>query len=360
MIDLRLIPLPSPRARLFYPCIPPTHPTPAVWFPPSLANPDETIEAILSYAGLPFPRTVATFLSHVAQQRIPACQAGAIAEGVFPVVLFSHGLGGSVGGYCNLCCEMASHGFIVIAPEHTDGSAFVAFIGEERRRVEYVRYNAMMHGEGFRTQQLETRCADLRACLEGVRECGRGVEGAFATLSAADKMPELEGRVAGEVYLVGHSFGAASVLKMVAEGVQGVKGVVCLDAWLIPLGRKRLERMDVETNVVFVDMGLSSMGESVKLRRRMTKRGGIRDAVVVREGMHNDSSDFPLRVPRVIARTMGLTAKGSNPLVLLRLQSKAVVALLKSEWAQYREGVRRGDVDGMTLGDMGDARVLHD
>lgn len=357
-VDLRLIPSPSPRARLFYPCGPPTRLTPALWFPPSLANPDETVEAILSYARLPFPKSIATLLSPIAQQSIPACKGGAVVEGAFPIVLFSHGLGGSIGGYCNVCCEMASHGFIVIAPEHTDGSAFVTFVGEERRRVEYIHYNAVVHGEGFRIQQLETRCADLRACLEGVRECNRGNNGRFAGLTTRDEMPRLEGKVAGEIYLVGHSFGAATVLKMATEVVEGVKGVVCLDSWLVPLGKKRLGRMDVEADIVFVDMGMSSMGESVKLRGKLRRGGGIRDAVVVRGGMHNNSSDFPLRVPRVIARAMGLTARGSNPLMLLRLQSEAVIALLKGEWAQYRERVRRGDIEGMKLGDMGDARVL--
>lgn len=313
----------------------------------------------MTYARIPFANMAASLLSQVAQQRIPACKGGTVVEGTFPVVLFSHGLGGSTGGYCSLCCEMASHGFIVIAPEHTEGSAFVAFVGEERRRVDYVHYNPVTHGAAFRGQQLEARCADLRACLEGVREWGNGIEGRFVGLDARSELPELKGRVAESVYLVGHSFGAASVLKLAAEGVDNVKGVICLDAWLVPLGRERLGRMELETDVVFVDMGLSNMGESVKLRGSMKKSGGIRDAVVVRGGMHNNSSDFPLRVPRLIARAMGLTAKGSNPLVLLRQQNEAAVALLKGEWAQYRERVRRGGVDGMTLGDMDNARVIH-
>ena len=52
-------------------------------------------------------------------------QAGCKLEG-WPVVLFSHGLFGSMEEYSTICREVASHGFIVIAPEHEDGSASYA------------------------------------------------------------------------------------------------------------------------------------------------------------------------------------------------------------------------------------------
>jgi hypothetical protein len=44
----------------------------------------------------------------------------------FPLILFSHGLGGNMELYTELCAMIASYGYIVVAIEHEDGSASYA------------------------------------------------------------------------------------------------------------------------------------------------------------------------------------------------------------------------------------------
>ncbi|KAK3949530.1 platelet-activating factor acetylhydrolase, isoform II-domain-containing protein [Pseudoneurospora amorphoporcata] len=49
----------------------------------------------------------------------------------YPVIMFSHGLGGSRTAHSSICGELASYGFVVVAMEHRDGSGARTFVNKE-------------------------------------------------------------------------------------------------------------------------------------------------------------------------------------------------------------------------------------
>ena len=60
----------------------------------------------------------------------------------FPVIILSHGIGGNRTTYSTYCCQLASHGYLVAAVEHRDGSASMTYLLKdniERAVVELVK-----------------------------------------------------------------------------------------------------------------------------------------------------------------------------------------------------------------------------
>ncbi len=110
-----------------------------------------------------------------------------VREGVFPLLLFSHGNGGMRMQNAFWCEHMASHGYIVMAPDHTGNSALTFVDG---------RLVPMQQGKEARTLSAADRPKDLSFLIDEMDKMNKGNDSRFL------------GRVdMARIGAAGHSFG---------------------------------------------------------------------------------------------------------------------------------------------------------
>ena len=149
------------------------------------------------------------------------------APGAFPLVVYSHGRGGTRFIASYFTEVLASHGFVVVAADHSGDTAFDAFLGTAVEEHE----------------NLELRPRDVSVVLDAV-------------LAADDDRGWLGGHIdPARIGIAGHSFGGTTALAL-AGGTPStpadprVRAVVGMAAYTRPLGDETLSAVDVPTLLV--------------------------------------------------------------------------------------------------------------
>lgn len=237
---------------------------------------DEAIDGLARWTGRPL-----WFLSFLLQDRAPpltapsaaspppvyeACRAQAAASTASddtPVLVFSHGLGGSYEQYSALCSAIASFGVIVVALEHDDGSGSFALRAPDGPPVFYTKvpadldYTTRSNVVDFRAPFLRRRLADIAAVCKH-REALAARSGAAAARGGSEGDDE-RARIAlaeallggaGATLLAGHSFGGATAYLAVQEAARGgagglfaapFAGCLLMDFWPYPLPEEAVQ-----------------------------------------------------------------------------------------------------------------------
>lgn len=143
--------------------------------------------------------------------------------------MFSHGLGGTKNAYSQLTGSLASHGMVVVAPEHRDGSAPISFIhSKDGSPPKAVNYEALPHKpspavDESRNKQLEIRLSELGLIHEALLKLDRSPTQLHNVGARTHQDPDLLGMFAsaldvhtpGKISWSGHSFGAATVVQFI-------------------------------------------------------------------------------------------------------------------------------------------------
>ncbi|KAL8761499.1 MAG: hypothetical protein Q9184_002378 [Pyrenodesmia sp. 2 TL-2023] len=222
--------------RIFYPSEPPAkHSKPVYWLPEPQ---QQYLGAYVRFLGA--SHRLSTILRNLPFLRILAYTTLPVARNAkilradtktrrWPILVFSHGLGGTKNAYSHLLGSLSSHGVVVVAPEHRDGSAPLSCIREKPGSApRYVEYQSISHQqspevEKARDDQLKIRLWELGLIHEALLKIDRG-EPLTNTLAdtSADTTGNLDMFTAsldvhnpGSISWSGHSFGAASVVQFV-------------------------------------------------------------------------------------------------------------------------------------------------
>ncbi|OLY85623.1 Platelet-activating factor acetylhydrolase [Smittium mucronatum] len=189
----------------------------------------------------------------------------------FPVAIFSHGLAGNRTTYSSICRELASHGIVVLALEHRDGSASATYLNSKKTSLPYDDFNAYMANANkalpknidgdaddnnikefgperleFQRKKLESRVSEI---YETVSELHRIKADSSSSPPSSDfsKLGLASRLNLDQLVVVGHSFGGSSALEAVnlssihkytQEKNPPFVAAVTIDPWMFPLERE--------------------------------------------------------------------------------------------------------------------------
>ncbi|KAL2916203.1 hypothetical protein HK105_204294 [Polyrhizophydium stewartii] len=230
-----------------------------------------------------------------------------------PVVVFSHGLAGMRTTYSTLCGCLAAKGFVVIAPEHGDGSGSTTARNGYKTRILYRRPHKSEIRPGqtqdeylkeLRNGQVEYRANEALEAVDLLRKLDAGhFDGASENLLHAFDggfdFRQFAGRLdLRNVAMIGHSFGGATAIAALSRPNHPFACGVMLDPWMFPVKNPNV-------TVPF----LTIQSETFHWRQNLTELSSMfRSSAThpssrfayIRGTAHNDPSDLAGLFPGVL------------------------------------------------------------
>jgi predicted dienelactone hydrolase len=205
-----------------------------------------------------------------------------------PVLILSHGITGMYQLHTVLSEDLASHGYVVVAPDHSYDANMVIF--PDGRIADY-RSDLTGNPDSvrLRRQQFITRVGDIRFVLTKIEEIQTG-----------DLFPLLKGALnLDQIGILGHSYGGATAIQACKELPQP-KACLALDGWLSPLPDSTI-RTGIQQPFLFLGRPKwadSDYPHNYQLLERLLQTNHPHQyAFTVTGSRHLDFTDAPLLSP---------------------------------------------------------------
>jgi predicted dienelactone hydrolase len=210
------------------------------------------------------------------------------SNGSYPVVVFSHGLGGMKTQNSILAEELASHGYLVVAADH----AFDAFLTvfDDGTVADYRSGSDGINTEeefwAARGPQLAARAGDIRFMLDRIAAQQAHPSG------GSDIVTLWQRADLSRVGVFGHSFGGATSI-MASDQDPRVLAAAALDGWMVPIPRDVIKR---GTGKPFLYLGQAQWDDPLnykKLEKFMSNSDGDVHSEFLANTKHMDFADTP-------------------------------------------------------------------
>lgn len=265
------------------------------WYPTDVSGPPApwvSDAGTFSAAAAPQVGLPPFALRHLDLVDMTATKDAPIKEGSWPVVIYSHGWRGFRTVQSDLAESLASHGYVVLALDHTYGALVTLFPGgdavglnpaalPEERQVGPVAYNDA-------SAQLEaTYAADVAFLLDQL------AAGQAPAQLGADLKTDL---ITERVGLVGHSTGGGAMIRLCLTDAR-CAAVLGLDPWVEPVPTDLLEDGLSQPVLSIRSAAWQGNANDAVLTALHRRSPGSEGLLVVPDTLHGDFTLLPFLTP---------------------------------------------------------------
>jgi dienelactone hydrolase len=288
-----------------------------VWYPAADTNdapyayidhPQQRLAPLAKQMGLP-----AFLINHIREVSTNAVLAAPPAANTnnAPVIIFSHGLGGTKNQNTVQAEELASLGYMVVAIDHPYDAYLTVFddgsLADYRSAAKDL--NTVEEFWAFRTPQLATRTADIHFLLEEMTARQQRGESPWASMDLT------------RIGIFGHSYGGATSIMATANDSR-IKATIALDGWMLPIPDNTI---NAGLDTPFLYIGRGSWEDPLnyeKLNNLLDHSNGDATKILWEGTKHMDFSDTPQLSS--LSKTLGLSGKLSPDELRQRLNHEIV------------------------------------
>ncbi|CAD6187525.1 unnamed protein product [Caenorhabditis auriculariae] len=229
----------------------------------------------------------------------------------FPVLVFSHGLGGCRHYYSVYCTSMASHGYVVAAVEHRDMSACWTYdlIEDNDALTEKpIKMRSISRGEkefkirNYQVNKRVSECVKVFNVLEELNMSGN-IPAKILVGEEFDWGQFKNCLDVSRTFIGGHSFGGATALGCTAYTTD-FQAAIVLDGWTFSLDAAQQEQSRQPT--LFMNIGSWQWEENLSVIGKISKQNVGNALFTLKGAAHQSFSDFPFLFNSYVARKAGV------------------------------------------------------